>query len=461
MINKKNISEIIKTALSTGGDFAEIFLEDKDELRINYKRNKVTAITTSRIKGVGIYILLGSRSVYLHTNDLSQSSLLETAKVGAEFLANKQSSNKLNNINFNCSKSINPNPIKTLPSLIAHNKKIDILKEITDYSYKIDKRVINMDSTYFDNDQKIAIYNSEGLHAVDRRINSKIRLGATVGQEGSYYDEWEDFTKAKGFEAFENNEEYLDFAHSFITSLVGNIDAVPFESCRVPVVFEGGNCGTFWHETCGHQLESYAIARNSSDFEGLIGQKVASDKVTLVDDGTIAGLYGSAAIDDEGNPTKRNVLIEKGILKGYLVDRLGGRLLNMPSTSSGRRQGYTFAPTSRMTNTYLQAGEDCEDEMISSVEKGVFVKKLGGGTGGREFSIAVKEGYLIEEGRITKRLKGLILNGRGIELIKKVDRVGKKLVTEDGSFCGASSGLCPVTSFQPRMRISNMFVGGK
>lgn len=460
MICKNNISEIIKAALSSGGDFAEVFIEDKDELRISYNKSMITGITTSRIKGAGIYILSGNRSIYVYTNDLSQGSMLKTARAGANFLNKKNISIPIN-IEFTYRKSINPNIVKVLPFTVAYNKKIDILKEITDYSYKVDKRIVSIDSTYFDNDQKVEIYNSEGLHAQDRRISSKIRLRATVGYENSYYDEWEDFTKPKGFESFESNEEYLNFAKEFIVSLAGNIDAIPFESCRVPVVFEGGNCGTFWHETCGHQLESYAISRNSSDFAGLIGQKVASDKVTLIDDGTIAGLYGSAAIDDEGNPTKRNILIEKGILKGYMIDRIGGRLLNMPSTSSGRRQSYTFAPASRMTNTFLDAGKDDEDEMVSSVEKGVFVKKLGGGTGGREFSLAVKEGYLIEEGKITKRLNGLVLNGRGIELIKNVDMVGKKQITEGGSFCGASSGLCPVTSFQPRMRISNMFVGGK
>lgn len=460
MICKNNISEIIKAALSSGGNFAEVFIEDKDELRISYNKSMITGITTSRIKGAGIYILSGNRSIYVYTNDLSQGSMLKTARAGANFL-NKKNISIPKNIEFTYRESINPNIVKVLPFTVAYNKKIDILKEITDYSYKVDKRIVSIDSTYFDNDQKVEIYNSEGLHAQDRRISSKIRLRATVGYENSYYDEWEDFTKPKGFESFESNEEYLNFAKEFIVSLAGNIDAIPFESCRVPVVFEGGNCGTFWHETCGHQLESYAISRNSSDFAGLIGQKVASDKVTLIDDGTIAGLYGSAAIDDEGNPTKRNILIEKGILKGYMIDRIGGRLLNMPSTSSGRRQSYTFAPASRMTNTFLDAGKDDEDEMVSSVEKGVFVKKLGGGTGGREFSLAVKEGYLIEEGKITKRLNGLVLNGRGIELIKNVDMVGKKQITEGGSFCGASSGLCPVTSFQPRMRISNMFVGGK
>lgn len=459
-VDKRIICDIFRTALSTGGDFAEVFLEDKDELRINCDEGLVTGITTTRIKGCGIYILKNKKSVYVYTNDLSRSALLRTAKRAAEFIGGSKENAPMDLI-FNGNEPMNPNKIMIMPSSVSYNQKKDILKDMITYAYSLDSRIAHIQATYFDTDQRIEIFNSLGSYSQDRRISSKVRLHATITDGISYHDDWEDYTRPQGFEAFQTRQDYLDFVAQFIHGLLGNISAVPFESANVPVVFEGGNCGTFWHEACGHQLESYAIVRNSSDFVGMLGKRVASEKVTLVDDGTIPGLYGSAAIDDEGSPTRRNVLIEKGILKGYMIDRLGSRLLNMEPTASGRRQSYTFPPTSRMTNTFLETGEDDEREMISSLEKGVFVKKLGGGTGGREFSIAVKEGFLIEAGKLTKRLKGLVLNGRGIDLIKKVDRVGKVQVTEGGSFCGASSGLCPVTSYQPRMRISNMFVGGK
>lgn len=459
-VDKRAISNILKESLSTGGDFAEVFLEDKDELRINCKEDLVTGITTTRIKGCGIYILRGKKSVYVYTNDLSESALLKTAKAGANFIQGIRNDSPIE-YTFNKNIAINPNKVLIIPSTISYSNKKDILKDIVSYSHSLDKRIVNINASYFDTDQKVQVYNSNGLFTEERRISSKVRLHVIITDGISYFDDWEDYTRPKGFEAFYTRQDYLDFVDQFIKGLAGNIEATTFKSTKVPVVFEGGNCGTFWHETCGHQLESYAISRGSSDFVRMLGEKVASDRVTLVDDGTIPGLYGSAGIDDEGSPTKRNVLIENGILKGYMIDKLGGRLLNMESTSSGRRQSYTFAPTSRMTNTFLEAGNDDEEEMIKTIEKGVFVKKLGGGTGGREFSIAVKEGYLIENGEITDRLKGLVLNGRGMDLIKKVDRVGKIQMTDDGGFCGASSGLCPVTSYQPRMRISNMFVGGK
>jgi len=459
-MDKRIISSILKEALSTGGDFAEIFLEDKDELRINNSKGLVTGITTTRIKGCGIYILKDNKSVYVYTNDLSKSSLMRTAKVGAGFIQDRKGDLPAD-FTFNRNEAVNPNKYTIVPSTVSYKDKKDILKDLVSYTRALDNRIVSLNASYFDTDQKIEIYNSLGQFSQDRRISSRARLHATISDGQVYYDDWEDYTRPEGFEAFSNRQDYHNFAKQFIDGLAGNIDAVSFEGNTVPIVFEGGNCGTFWHEACGHQLESKAISSRSSDFVGMLGKKVASEKVTLVDDGTIPGLYGSMAIDDEGNKTKRNVLIEKGILKSYMIDRLGGRLLDMESTSSGRRQGYTFAPTSRMSNTFLETGNDDEEEMVKSIESGIFVNKLGGGTGGREFSIAVKEGYLIEDGEITKRLKGLILNGRGIEVIKKVDMVGKKQVTEGGSFCGSSSGLCPVTSYQPRMRISSMFVGGK
>lgn len=459
-LSQNQVTKILEIALSSGGDFAEFFLENKDELQIKYEGEGVKKLTTTRIKGAGIYLLSNTRSVYVYTNDLTFDEIIYTAKQAAELLnSNRSSTGK--NIKFNCMKNNNPNTFIIYPSSVGYKDKIKVLREISLAAREADNRVKRLSTTYFDTDQNIWIYNSKGLFTEDRRISSRIRIHAIVGDETTYYDDWADFTRPQGFEAFKRKNDYITFARNFISGLASNIDAIPFPSCNVPVVFEAGACGTFWHETCGHQLEASAIARNSSDFVGMLGKKVASDKVTLIDDGSIPGLYGSAGIDDEGHPTQKNILIENGILKGYMVDRLGGRLLNMPSTGNGRRQGYSYAPTSRMTNTYLAAGNDDEDEMIKSIDKGVFVKRLGGGTGGREFSLAVKEGYLIKNGEIGPRLKGLVLNGRGIDLIKKVDKVGRKLKTEGGDFCGAASGLCPVTSFQPRIRISNMFVGGK
>ncbi len=462
MLSSDKTESILKTALSSGGDFAEVFFESKDELNIKCSEKVISGITTTRISGTGIYVLSGTKSVYVYTNTLSFMKLIKLAKQAAELIkiigCHKLD---LKNIVFFMQKPTNPNKFEIYPSSVSYQDKINVIHETDAAARGASPSVRQLNVDYFDSEQNIVIANSEGLYSGDYRVISRLRLQATVGNDSYSQYGWGEFTRPQGFEAFRIKSDYINFSKTFIKNLSMSLNAVTAPSCSVPVVFESGSCGAFWHETCGHQLEASSISRNSSNFAGMIGQKVASEKVTLIDDGTISSLYGSAAIDDEGHRTQKNILIENGILKGYLCDRLGGRKLNMPSTGSGRRQGYTYAPTARMSNTYLAAGTDDNEEMIRSIDKGLYVKRIGGGTGGREFSLAVSEGYWIKNGQIDHRVKGLVLNGRGIDVIKRVDRVGKNLQKEGGSFCGAASGLCTVTSFQPRMRISCMAVGGE
>jgi Predicted Zn-dependent proteases and their inactivated homologs len=452
--------QVLETALSNGGDFAELFFEDKDELNIKMAQQILKGVTTVKIFGAGIYLLSGVRSVYVFTNDTSLQGLMSAAMQAAEFITvcKKVKSQK---IVFSMQHTVNPNYIQQYPGTVPHSEKIKVIRETDAAARGTGHSIRQLNVDYFDTDQKILIVNSKGLYVEDRRVTSRLRLQATV-EDGlhSQYD-WGDFPRSQGFEAFRKENDYISFATEFISDIIGNLGAVTAPSCSVPVVLEAGSCGTFWHEACGHALESGAIASNSSEFTGRLGEKVASDKVTLVDDGSIPGLYGSAGIDDEGHPTQKNVLIENGVLKGYLCDRLGGCKLNMKSTGSGRRQSYAFAPASRMSNTYLAAGADDEDEMIQSVDNGLYVKRMGGGNSGREFSVSVAEGYWIKNGSIDHRVKGLTLNGKGIDVIKLVDRVGSQVKTEGGGFCGSVSGLCTTTSFQPRIRISSMAVGGE
>lgn len=452
------MEKVLQTALSSGGDFAELFFEDKDELNIKCSQQILKGITTVHIFGAGIYVLSGIRSVYVYTNNLSFNGLMDAARKAAELL-NVCKKAQEHQITFSMQSVKNPNSVIQYPNSVPHSEKIKIIRETDAAARSVGFTIRQLNVDYFDTDQRILVANSEGLYAEDRRVTSRLRLQATVEDGNNSHYEWCDFPRPQGFEAFKVKNDYISFAQDFIRDIADSMHAVSVPSCVVPVVLEAGSCGTIWHEACGHPLEAGAIAANNSDFTGKLGEKVASSKVTVIDDGSIPGLYGTAGIDDEGHPTQKNVLIENGILKGYLCDRLGGRKLNMASTGSGRRQGYIYAPASRMSNTYLAPGTDDEEEMISSIDEGLFVKRLGGGNSGREFSVSVTEGYWIKDGKIDHRVKGLTLNARGIDLIKQVDRVGSKIQTEGGGFCGSVSGLVTTTSFQPRIRISSMTVG--
>lgn len=457
MISKEEIQDILQ---NSKGDFCELFFERQDETNIILNNGAINGLRTKHLYGVGLYLLDGIKSVYLYTNDSSYKSLSELMNKANRLMklatSNEIVSNKT--ITLNEIKYKNPNIIKILPSTISYDDKIKILNDAYKNS-KDCKNLISAQLDYIDVERKILVANSEGVFAEDRRINSKVRFNVITGDEKESFSHWEDFTRTQGFEAFEDNQEYIDFGKNLINRVENMRKAETIKPRRVPVILAAGACGTLWHECCGHTLEATAIASNQSDFVGKLNKKVANEKVTIIDDGTIPNYYGTNAIDDEGHKMQRNVLIENGILKGYMCDRLHGRMIGMESTGNGRRQNYTFAPVARMTNTFLAAGNDDEKEIISSVDEGLYVESLGGGFGGTQFSLQVNEGFLIKNGKIDRQIKGIMLTGNGLEVMNKIDRVGKNLAYEGGSFCGASSGLVPVTATQPMVRISEMAIG--
>ncbi len=232
---------------------------------------------------------------------------------------------------------------------------------------------------------------------------------------------------------------------------------------RMPVAIENGFGGVIFHEACGHSLEASCVSVGQSQFCGKIGHKIANEKVTAIDDGTIPGAWGSINIDDEGTPAQRKVLIENGILKTYMIDKLNGRRMGMKENGSSRRQGYRFETTSRMTNTYIDNGPDRNEDIIKSIEYGLYAKSMGGGsvnptTG--SFNFAVNEGYLIRNGKVCEPVRGASLIGKGSDIIMDIDMVGQNLETAQG-MCGASSGSIPTDVGQPLIRVSSITVGGR
>lgn len=458
MLSQTEMEQVLEYAQDRGAGFSELFLEDRSDQEVQCEAQRIQAIKNIRIYGAGLRLLQGTQEVYTYTNEVSLTGLMALADEALSLLSDKARSGGMKQLRK--SHMPNPNPVRMDPAGAGMDKKLLIAKGVDLATGSAGVPLLAHRTVYSDMDQRVWIANSEGVLAQDRRVSTRARVYYTVGDEKGGLYEWADFVKPYGMEAWETDEWEL-FIKERLRSSFTALRAEPLKPGSMPVVLEAGDCGALWHECCGHTLEAAAIAAGSSDFIGKIGQQVASPKVTLIDDGTLPGLYGSSAFDDEGHPRQRNVLIENGVLKTYLCDRLQGAKIGMPSNGCGRRQDYTYAPTSRMSNTYLAAGSDDEDEMIRSLGEGLYVKRLGGGSGGQIFSLACREAYLIKNGQIDRPVKNCMLTGNGLEVMKKIDRVGKKMVAEYGSFCGAGSGLVNVTSFQPRVRIAEMTIGGE
>lgn len=483
MISEIRMQQVLEQALMSGGDFAEIFFEDSIENNLYQKNQSLSNVEAVRICGAGIYVLKGTGSAYVYTNDLSFEGLMAAAGQAAGLIrcsAGAETTDIRGRIGiagsveaehgrekttpvqaFRRQNGINPNPWRILPSTVPAADRARLLMEVSRQARLCSPDLVQLEVAQFAKEQHILVVNSEGLYTEDDRVTDRLRFSYMLRRGGEQKVGWGDYTKPQGWEAYDSLDPICRTVREQLAGETASFDGRRVKSCRVPVIMEAGVCGTLWHEACGHPLESTAVSSHSSEYEGLLGQKIATDKVTLIDDGTIPGLYGSRTIDDEGYPTRKNTLIEKGVLKGYLCDRLGGRRLGMTSTGSGRRQGYMYAPVARMSNTYLATGDDEEEDLLASIDEGLYVKSFGGGSGGREFSLEVKEGYWIHNGEITWPVKGLMLTGKGLELLQKVDGVGRIQGYDGGGFCGADSGLCPVTSYQPRIRISEMSVGGE
>ncbi|WP_319201967.1 TldD/PmbA family protein [uncultured Ilyobacter sp.] len=450
MLNKILIEDILNQALSTGGDFAEVFIEEKFNTGLYMIDGSVEKSLSGKDFGVGIRIFKGLFSVYAYTNDVTRESLIETSKRAAEAITGTKGDITINLIKKEIE---NRHKIILPPDKVGKNQKVEIMKRAHRAASSYDDSISQVRISYSDSVQNIMIANSEGLWAEDTRTRSRVGIESVASkdndmQTGSYRP-----GALKGFEFFEDiNIEECGIEASRIAKTMLNAKYCP--SGKFPVIIDNEFGGVIFHEACGHGLEATSVAKGNSVFAGKLGKKVASDLVSAVDDGTLENEWGSANIDDEGTPTKRNLLIENGILKGYMIDKLNGRRMKMESTGSARRESYKFAPTSRMTNTFILAGKSKLDEMISNTENGIYARRMGGGsvnpaTG--DFNFSVMEGYLIENGKITEPVRGATLIGNGPEVLNKIDMVGDNLAHGQG-MCGSVSGSIPANVGQPAIR---------
>ena len=397
MLPKRLLEEVMQKALSTGADFAEIYVERTKENSIFMIDSKVDSIKDRLISGVGIRILKGTSCVTGSTSSMEREALLACAGRVADALdgVTERMSVHLTERIFG-----DIHPIKIVPDSASMQFKTDLLKEGYFAAKNYHQDISQVTGTLLDVDHNILIANSDGLLARDRQIRTRMMIDAIASKNGENQTGGCRPGRRMGLEMFEQispKDIGTEAARQAITIL--NADYI--KAGNMPVAIENGFGGVIFHEACGHSLEASCVSIGQSQFAGKLGQKIANEKVTAIDDGTIPNAWGSFNFDDEGTPAQRKVLIENGILKNYMIDKLNGRRMGMEGNGSCRRQGYQWAPTSRMSNTYIDNGPDKNEDIIKSIEYGLYAKDMGGGsvnptTGA--FNFSVREGYIIRNG---------------------------------------------------------------
>ena len=460
MIEREICQRVLQKAVSTGADYAEIFAENTVNHSINMISSKVDAIKDTVISGAAIRVYKGLRSVMASTVDMSESGLLRCAESAAEALGQGTAQ-----IDIVLKERLfgDIHPVKIAPASCGNAEKVAILKEGYFAAREYDESVVQVSGSLLDVDHNILIANTEGTYAQDRQIRTRMAISAVADKGTGTQTGACSPGRRMGLETF---TELIDPKNVGITAAKQAVTMAGAGYCPagvMPVAIDNGFGGVIFHEACGHGLEASSVAYGQSVFAGKLGQQIANPKVTAIDDGTIPNAWGSINIDDEGTPAQRNVLIENGILKSYMVDKFNGRRMGMASTGNARRQSYAYTPTSRMTNTYIASGEDKNEDIISSIEYGLYAAAMGGGsvnpvTG--EFNFSVNEGYIIRNGKICEPVRGAALVGKGSEVIQNIDMVGSNLDMGQG-MCGSSSGSVPTNVGQPLIRVSTITVGGR
>ncbi|TKJ40863.1 metalloprotease TldD [candidate division LCP-89 bacterium B3_LCP] len=460
-LDKKTISKLLEIALSQGGEFSEVYIQYTINSSLQLEEERIRQANYGIVQGVGIRVLNGAQTGYGYSDDFSFDSLESAAKVAA-FIANQPDSAK-HPAKIVPRNYANVNPIGIYPDQVAVKQKTDLLYRANDVARSNDKRIIQVDASFADSVSMFTIANSEGLYTTDERVLFRMNVSVIAEENDRRERGYHGGGGRLGFNHFETLTPEI-LANEAVRQATVLLDAVDAPAGPNEVVLGNGWAGILLHEAIGHGLEADFNRKKTSLYTGRIGEKVASELCTVIDEGNIPNRRGSLTVDDEGTPTRKNVLIEDGILRSYMVDRLNGKLMNMELTGSGRRQSFKHYPMPRMTNTYMMPGESTPEEIISSVEKGFYAKSFGGGQvdiSNGNFVFNVTEGYLIENGKVTAPVKGATLIGIGPEVLTKVVMVGNDFSLDQGiGNCGKNGQSVPVGVGQPHVKISEITVGG-
>ena len=459
MIDDEILQRVLKKTLSNGGEYADIFMEQRSTNAVQMEDNRVEKVISGARAGVGIRLISNWRTAYAYSNDFSESVLMglasEVSKAASakstDFVADMKK--RYREISF---------LIKMPPESVPISSKIELIKTGNEAAWKFDKRIKQVNVIYRDSVQNVKIFTSDGYISEEKKVYTMGLVQVIVADGDVIQTGYETAGGLVGFELFE--ESPMDsVAIAAARRAVLMLHAKRAPGGRMPVVISSEAGGTMIHEAIGHGLEADLSQQGLSVYSGKIGQYVASPVITVVDDSTLQNKRGSFCFDDEGTPSKRNVLVKDGVLIGYMYDKFTAMKDGTFSTGNGRRESYESKPIPRMTNTFIAPAAIAPSEVVKSVQKGLLVKKMGGGqvnTVTGDFVFEVQEGYIIENGDIGEPVRGATLVGNGPEILKSIDMVASDMGFSIGT-CGKDSQGVPVSDAMPTLRIPEIVVGGE
>jgi len=465
-ITQRDLENYLAEALSQGGAYADLYFEYLSTSSIGIDESIVKSALQGVSLGVGVRVIAGERTGYAYSDDLSPEKIRKAARVAARIAAGPATVEK---VSLNEGGRRNLYPVLTAPTETAFTERVELVKRADRAARAYDPRIFQVQASYADNLRQVLVATSDGVLSWDRQPMTRLNVAALARDNARENGGTPQRGHAGGggrvdLGFFLNEKTPEHFATEAAREAIVMLDAVDAPAGEMTVVLGPGWPGILLHEAVGHGLEADFNRKGVSAFSGRIGQQVASPLCTVIDDGTIANRRGSLNVDDEGHPTGRNVLIENGILRGYLQDKLSSRLTGAAETGSGRRESYAHIPMPRMTNTFMLAGESDPEEIVRSVPKGLYCPDFGGGqvdivSGNFVFSAA--ESYLIEDGRVTRSVRNATLIGNGPEALKYVSMVGNDLKLDEGiGVCGKDGQSVPVGVGIPTIKIDRMTVGG-
>ena len=458
-MDRTKVEAQVNDALS-GADDGELFLEYRQSESIAFDDGRVKSASFDTSQGFGLRAISGEATGYAHASELSEAAIARAAETVRSVRSGQGGTMAAPPAGTNQSLYADINPLGELP----FEKKVNLLTEIDAYARAKDPRVKQVSASLAGSWQAVQIIRTDGRRAADIRPLVRLNVSIVVADGDRMESGGHGVGGRAAYDAWISPDEWQSQVDEALRQAIVNLDSVPAPAGEMPVVLGPGWPGVLLHEAIGHGLEGDFNRKKTSAFAGLMGERVASPGVTVVDDGTLADRRGSLTIDDEGTPTEYTTLIEDGILKGYMQDRMNARLMGMQPTGNGRRQSYAHHPMPRMTNTYMLAGDKDPAEVIAAAKSGIYAVNFGGGqvdiTNGK-FVFSCTEAYMIEDGKIGAPVKGATLIGNGPDALTRVRLIGNdtKLDTGVGT-CGKDGQGVPVGVGQPTMLLESLTVGG-